>query len=104
MALGPAYGRVEVKGMTLDEAETAITAKLKEVLQKPEAQVTLVRQTGQKELWRESTSPDAPYTIKPGMLLSIHVLGTLTDLPIDGVFIVEPTGTVALGPPYGRAR
>jgi protein involved in polysaccharide export with SLBB domain len=104
LALGPAYGRVQVKGMTIDEAETAITAKLREVLQKPEVQVTLARQAGQKELWRETTSPNAPYTIGAGMPLSINVSGTLLDVPLNGVFIVEPTGTVALAPPYGRAQ
>jgi protein involved in polysaccharide export with SLBB domain len=104
LALGPAYGRVQVKGMTLDAAETAIDTKLKEVLQKPDVQVTLARQAGQKEQWREIAPPKAPYTISPGALLSINVLGALTVAPIQGTYTVEPTGTVALGPVYGRVQ
>jgi protein involved in polysaccharide export with SLBB domain len=104
LAFGPAYGRVEVKGMTLDEAQEAIKTKLKQVLTKPEVQVTLSRQASPKEQWRETTPPQPPYRIKPGMLLSITVVGALLDQPIDGIFIVEPTGTVSLGPAYGRAQ
>lgn len=38
---GPAYGSVAVKGLGLEEAEQAIVRKLEEVLQRPEAAVTL---------------------------------------------------------------
>jgi polysaccharide biosynthesis/export protein len=40
VALGPAYGRVQVKGLTLDAAEKAIRKKLMEVLTNPQVQVT----------------------------------------------------------------
>ena len=102
VALGPAYGRVEVKGLTLEEAEKAIQKKLKEILTKPEVQVTLARQRDEKEQWRKIAPPTAPYTISPGALLSINVMGTLLDAPIHDIYTVEPTGTVALGPGYGR--
>jgi len=104
LALGPVHGRVHVKGLTLDTAEKAICNKLKEVLQKPEVQVAWARSADQKEQWREIAPPKAPYTISPGMLLSITVIGVLLDQPIEETFAVEPTGTVALGPAYGRAQ
>jgi protein involved in polysaccharide export with SLBB domain len=104
VALGPVYGRVEVKGMTLDEAQAAIETKLKQILIQPTVQVTLFRQKDQRELWRRTTPPQSPYTIKPGVLLSIDALGTLLDQPIEGTFAVEALGTVALGPGYGRVR
>ena len=104
LAFGPAYGRVQVKGMTLNEAEAAIKAKLKQVLAKPDVQVTVARQAGQKEQWRATAPPQPPYAIHPGMPLLVNVAGTLLDQPIDGVYTVEATGTVALGPAYGRAE
>ena len=104
LALGPIYGRVQVKGLTPEEAETAIRKKLTEILTKPEVQVTLSLQKDQREQWREIEPPKAPYTISPGALLSINVWGTLKDQPIAGTYTVEPTGTVALGPAYGRAQ
>lgn len=45
VALGPAYGRVNVKGMTVLEAEEAITKQLAKVIEKPEVQVTLADTT-----------------------------------------------------------
>jgi protein involved in polysaccharide export with SLBB domain len=104
LAFGPAYGRVQVKGLTIDEAEKTIQKKLQQVLSKPEVQVILARSAESKEQWRETSSPQAPYTLGPGTVLSIRVAGTLDDQPIDGTFTVEPTGTVALGPAYGRAQ
>jgi beta-lactamase regulating signal transducer with metallopeptidase domain/tetratricopeptide (TPR) repeat protein len=42
LALGPAYGRVEVEGLTVLEAEAAVTKALAEVLTDPKVQVTLL--------------------------------------------------------------
>jgi protein involved in polysaccharide export with SLBB domain len=42
--------------------------------------------------------------IQPGDRLHIHATSTLPDLPIQGVFRVEPSGQVALGPVYGRVQ
>ena len=101
VALGPAYGRANVKGLTLEQAENAITRKLREVLQKADVQVTAAGKVAQ---WREAVLPKAPYTVAPGDFLFISVLGTILDQPIHGLFQVEPTGTVPLGPAYGRAQ
>jgi protein involved in polysaccharide export with SLBB domain len=40
--------------------------------------------------------------IQIGDRLHIYAVNVLPDLPIKGVFRVEPTGKVALGPGYGR--
>ena len=46
VTLGPAYGRVRVAGMTVEEASEAITRKLQEVLSKPDVSVQLARTAG----------------------------------------------------------
>ena len=100
VTLGPAYGRVHLKGLTVEEAEPVIERKLQETLNKPDVQVTMA---GRVSKWRQGKPPQAPYRISPGDPLTIRVLGTMLDQPIDGEFVVEPRGTVALGPAYGRA-
>ncbi len=101
VALGPAYGRVKIQGLSLVEAEKAIREQLNKVLRNPEVSVTLVR-------WQDRSKPPAPfpepYTIAPGDMLDIRAIGTILDLPIDGFYVVEPEGTVALPPAYGRAN
>jgi beta-lactamase regulating signal transducer with metallopeptidase domain len=52
---------------------------------------------------RPSAPPaPAPHRISPGDLLQISAIGVAPDAPIQDVFVVEPGGTVALGPTYGR--
>ena len=112
--LGPAYGRAQVQGLTLEEAERAIREKLEQVLTKPDIQITfpLFSQSSEANAftqtpevhWREVPFPTTSYRIKPGDLLCISALGTILDQPIDGNYLVEPAGTVALGPAYGRAK
>lgn len=104
--LGPAYGRVQVSGLTLEAAEKAVQKKLERVLAKPDVQVTLPNHPAASPAvhWRQVTMPKTPCTIKPGDLLFIDAFGTLRDQPIQGVYLVEPAGTVPLGPPYGRAK
>ncbi len=101
VSLGPAYGRVEVRGLTIEEAEVAIHKKLQETLNKPDVQVTAA---GRVSKWQSGKPPKSPYHISPNDVLMIQVLGTMLDQPIDGEFVVEPGGTVALGPAYGRAK
>jgi hypothetical protein len=48
-------------------------------------------------------APDKADRIRPGDLLKIDVANTLPLEPINGIFRVEPSGKVALGPKYGRA-
>ncbi len=101
VTLGPAYGRVNLKGLTVEEAEPVVTRKLQEVLNKPDVQVTMA---GRVSKWQQGKPPQAPYHISPGDPLMIRVLGTMIDQPVNGEFVVEPQGTVALGPGYGRAQ
>jgi protein involved in polysaccharide export with SLBB domain len=42
--------------------------------------------------------------LQPGDRVNIQVTGTLPNQPIHGVFQVEATGHVALGPGYGRVQ
>ena len=101
VTLGPAYGRVNLKGLTVEEAEPVVTRKLQEVLNKPDVQVTMA---GRVSKWQQGKPPQTPYHISPGDPLMIRVLGTMIDQPVNGEFVVEPQGTVALGPAYGRAQ
>ncbi len=47
--------------------------------------------------------PRTPYRLRPMDALQITVEGTLPDQPINGTFIVDPGGMIALGPGYGKA-
>ena len=101
VALGPAYGRVKVKGLSLVEAENAIQESLKKILRQPEVSVTLAA-------WVDRSAtplplPD-PYIIGLGDTLRISAVGTIPDQPIDDLYVVEPMGTVALGPAYDRVN
>jgi tetratricopeptide (TPR) repeat protein/protein involved in polysaccharide export with SLBB domain len=97
VSLGPCYGRVVVKGMTVPEAEAAITKHLKEILRAPEVEVVAA---GHAVRWPGET-PKAPYHIRPNELLKIAVVGTFLDHPINGDFRVDAQGKVDLGEPYG---
>ncbi len=46
----------------------------------------------------------SPHRIQPGDRLKIGVAGAFETAPIDGVYTVEPTGHVSLGPTYGRVN
>lgn len=45
--------------------------------------------------------PKAPYEIEPQDQLLIDVADELPDQPIQGIYVVEANGTIALGPAYG---
>jgi polysaccharide biosynthesis/export protein len=46
--------------------------------------------------------PKPPYHIEPLDALYIRVPGALTEEPIQGIYVVEPEGTIALGASYGK--
>src|SRR5262249_44810356 len=48
--------------------------------------------------------PRPPYLIQPLDQLVIKATNTLPEEPIDGVFVVEPEGTVSLGGSYGVVK
>jgi polysaccharide export outer membrane protein len=48
--------------------------------------------------------PKAPFKIQPLDLLEVRVEGTGAYQPIQGVFLVEPSGMLNLGPAYGKVK
>jgi polysaccharide export outer membrane protein len=48
--------------------------------------------------------PKPPYLIQPLDVLQIVVVGTLMGQDIAGQFVVDPSGTVDLGPAYGKVN
>jgi tetratricopeptide (TPR) repeat protein/protein involved in polysaccharide export with SLBB domain len=97
MFLGPAYGRVEVAGLTLQEAEAVVKKHLENVLKAPDVEILAA---GRATQW-PGEAPKSPYHIRPKDLLKIEVFGTLPNEPIYGDFLVAPSGEIALGEPYG---
>ncbi|HVC99489.1 MAG TPA: M56 family metallopeptidase [Pirellulales bacterium] len=118
VALGPKYKRVVVVGVTLEEAEEITTEYLRTILEDPVVSVTravlkterldVVARAPQEESDEAGEAPapadpaPAEDRIAAGDLLKIQVLGTLPDQPIDGVYKVEASGNVKLGPTYKR--
>jgi RNA polymerase sigma factor (sigma-70 family) len=72
----------------------------------PEKQKDAKRpETKKSEPEKKEAAPEAAEEregIKPGDLLLIQVLNALPDAPINGIFEVERSGRVPLGPQYGR--
>ncbi len=83
VTLGPAYGRVRVAGMTVEQAADVIRHKLEEVLQKPEVSVQLARTAGTAPLTGEFlVGPDGTVNLKQYGVL--HVAGkTVTEIRLD---------------------
>jgi polysaccharide biosynthesis/export protein len=70
VTLGPAYGRVHVAGMTIEEATAAITAKLKNVLSTPAVSVQLAHTAGTAQITGE-------YLVGPDGTINLRQYGTL---------------------------
>jgi polysaccharide biosynthesis/export protein len=79
VTLGPAYGRVHVAGMTVEQASEVITTKLTQVLQKPEVSVQLARTSGTAPVTGE-------YLIGPDGTINLRQYGTL---PVAGKTITQ---------------
>jgi hypothetical protein len=47
---------------------------------------------------------NTPAILQPGDEVKIEVTGAFPEQPIDGVFVIESQGTVALGATYGRVK
>jgi polysaccharide biosynthesis/export protein len=72
--LGPAYGRVRVAGMTIDDATETITRKLREVLANPEVSVQLAKTAGTQPITGQYLiAPDGTINLRQYGLL--HVAG-----------------------------
>ena len=70
VTLGPAYGRVRVAGMTIEEATDAITKRLKIFLNQPEVSVQLARTAGTPPVTGE-------YLVGPDGTINLKQYGTL---------------------------
>lgn len=83
VTLGPAYGRIRVVGMTVEEAAVAITAELKKVLNKPEVSVQLARTAGTAPVTGEYlVGPDGTVNLRQYGVL--RVAGkTVTEIRVD---------------------
>jgi polysaccharide biosynthesis/export protein len=74
ISLGPAYGRVRVAGMTIEEATTTITRKLSELLAKPDVSVQLAKTAGTQPITGQYLiGPDGTINLRQYGLL--HVAG-----------------------------
>ncbi|MEN6557820.1 MAG: polysaccharide biosynthesis/export family protein [Thermoguttaceae bacterium] len=79
VTLGPAYGRVRVVGMTIDEATEAITRKLQEMLAKPDVSVQLAKTAGTQPLTGQ-------YLIAPDGTINLRQYGQLR---VAGMTVTE---------------
>jgi polysaccharide biosynthesis/export protein len=72
VTLGPAYGRVRVVGMTIEQAEAAVTKKLEEILRKPEITVQLARTASATPVTgRYLVGPDGTINLRQYGLLNV---------------------------------
>lgn len=72
--LGPAYGKVSVVDMTLDEARAAIDEHLQKILQEPDVAVSLAASAGaQRIAGQHLVGPDG--TVNLGTYGSVYVTG-----------------------------
>jgi len=90
VTLGPAYGRVHLAGMTIEQATAAIRAKLQEVLSKPEVSVQLARTAGVAPITGEFlVGPDG--TVNLRQYGTLYVAGkTVTEIRLDLQKHLEP--------------
>ncbi len=91
-------------GLTEKELEAEVRRELEKTGPVPWLQVKLGSFDARLPDSRHEPQGNQPAkgTIAPGQRLKIAAVGMLPDQPIDGEFVVEPEGTVMLGPQYGR--
>ncbi len=70
VALGPAYRKVPVVGMTIKEIEAAVEKKLKQIVTKPEASVQLARSGGTQAV-------SGQYLVAPDGTVNLRRYGTV---------------------------
>jgi polysaccharide export outer membrane protein len=84
IGLGPAYGRVRVVGMTVDEIEQAIGRKLHDVLHDPKVWVQLARVSGAEPVTGQ-------YLVGPDGTVNLRAYGTVQ---VMGQTVAEATATL----------
>jgi beta-lactamase regulating signal transducer with metallopeptidase domain len=75
------------------------TRRLNELTRADRAETTA---TGSRA--RATTAADGTDRLQPGDEVTIEVVGAFPEAPINGPFVIEPQGTVALGATYGRVK
>jgi polysaccharide biosynthesis/export protein len=76
--LGPSYGRVQVVGLTIDEAQAAIQRHLSQVLEQPQVSVSLAFSSGAQQIQGEHlVGPDGRVSL--GTYGSVYVSGSTLD-------------------------
>jgi len=100
LILGPKFDRVHVLGYSLIDAEEQVQSRLAEVLREPAVQLTFYKRN--VEMLPPVEGERADQKIAAGAWLYIRVEGTPPEAPIRGLFPVEASGTIPLGPLYGR--
>ena len=70
VTLGPAYGRLHLVGMTVEEATAVITQRLQQILEKPSVSVQLARTSGTPPVTGE-------YLVGPDGTVNLRQYGTL---------------------------
>jgi polysaccharide export outer membrane protein len=68
--LGPAYGKIRVMGMTIEEAQREVRAKLELVLARPEVSIQLARASGLQPI-------TGPYLVGPDGTINLRQYGAL---------------------------
>ncbi len=106
VTLGGAYGRVKVSGLTFEEAEEVIREQLSQYVTDPDVSVSYSEKNLERPQSSISSVAGEPqeYRIQPLDFVRILALNPIPDFPIMGNYIVDPSGVVALGAPYGRFK
>ena len=77
--LGPAYGKVQVKGLSLDEAKTAVDKHLLQTLRQPQSSVILVSSSGAQPI-------NGPHLVGPDGTVN---LGTYGHVYVAGMTVAQ---------------
>ncbi len=77
--LGPAYGKVRLQGLNLDEAISAVDKQLRTAIRNPSVTVTLLQTANQQQIQGDHlVGPDG--TVNLGVYGTVYVAGLTTDL------------------------
>jgi beta-lactamase regulating signal transducer with metallopeptidase domain len=98
--LGAGYGRIQLGGQTLEQAEATVVKRLKNYVKDIES--TSVELAGEVSRWRRDPARTHPYRIRPYQVLDIEVINGLPDQRNNRPHLVDPDGKIDLGPEFGK--
>ncbi|HEV3204801.1 MAG TPA: M56 family metallopeptidase [Gemmataceae bacterium] len=101
LQLGLRYGRVQIGGLTIEEASTAIRNQLRNIVRFPLVAVELA---GWVTKWQDDPGKKNPYLIRPRNKIKIQAEYPLPDNPIGGPYAVDLDGNINLGLVYGKVK